>query len=573
MTSTPLPPRPPLSSPPPPSEATDRIAPRGGGSAPTAAPIAPCLLELASAIDQLVERALVERRSLVRALDLLLPALCERLSARGAFVRTFGEDLEMHTFVWPKGLSSPLVDAYATQSERDARAGSGQVSSSVSELLAVHELDVAGEWFGYGGVLFDRATLDAAGAMTEAELARAVRVFCDQLDNYLHGIRTAREKHRVTMALASALQERVLPEGLAKAAEILDANVGLGRLLVVLRAEQSKEAPVHVQLFERGQRVIDTMGKASDDAASRALDADARQYLDTGDRALLDRLGIAGATEELLVFGVKNATLVGKLVAESKSGDFDTYDRELLSGFASFICQRVVDFNKEYRTLARSFRPADVDRMLREHDYADRYLEPREREVAIVFADISGFTRVCEQVLIDPSKIGKLVDVWGKAAVDAVFAHGGVFDKMVGDCVIALFGPPFYDQTPAERIAAALRSAVAIREMTRALPDRPEFAELAAHGLGVSVGVHFAPLFVGRFGPNDNFTGFSAGMNNTARLQAQAARDEILVMDEAIERIASSAEAGAFAFGPARTAAVKNVENPLAFRALVRSDG
>ncbi len=40
----------------------------------------------------------------------------------------------------------------------------------------------------------------------------------------------------------------------------------------------------------------------------------------------------------------------------------------------------------------------------------------------------------------------------------------------------------------------------------------------------MSVGVNLAPLFVGKLGPNDNFTGFSSGMNHAARLQGWAAR-------------------------------------------------
>ena len=55
-------------------------------------------------------------------------------------------------------------------------------------------------------------------------------------------------------------------------------------------------------------------------------------------------------------------------------------------------------------------------------------------------------------------------------------------------------------------------------------------------------------------------------MNNTARLQGCAARDEILVMDDAI---AALPERHGFVFGERRTAQVKNVKDPLAFRPVV----
>jgi class 3 adenylate cyclase len=186
--------------------------------------------------------------------------------------------------------------------------------------------------------------------------------------------------------------------------------------------------------------------------------------------------------------------------------------------------------------------------------------------VAIVFADISGFTRLSEQVLVDPAKIGLLVDTWGDEVVELTWANGGVFDKMVGDCLIALFGPPFYETTPGERLEAALRTAKGIIEVTQKMPDRPGLERLKGAGIGVSTGVNLCPLFVGRFGPNENFTGFSSGMNNTARLQHLAGKDEILVMSDAIAQLGGKS---ALKFGDERSAPVKNVAQPLRFRPLL----
>jgi class 3 adenylate cyclase len=133
--------------------------------------------------------------------------------------------------------------------------------------------------------------------------------------------------------------------------------------------------------------------------------------------------------------------------------------------------------------------------------------------------------------------------------------------------VIAHFGPPFYEQSEGERLLAACKCAQAIREMTIALPERGEFRQLrSSGGLGVSIGVNLAPLFVGSFGPGDNFTGFSAGMNNTARLQGCAERNQILVMSEGL----SALPAGhGLALGEEITAKVKNVAEPLRYRLLV----
>jgi hypothetical protein len=56
-------------------------------------------------------------------------------------------------------------------------------------------------------------------------------------------------------------------------------------------------------------------------------------------------------------------------------------------------------------------------------------------------------------------------------------------------------------------------------------------------------------------------------MNNTARLQGCAGRDEILVMEDAIAQL--PAEHG-FTFSETKSMPVKNVAEPLKFRTLLK---
>lgn len=101
--------------------------------------------------------------------------------------------------------------------------------------------------------------------------------------------------------------------------------------------------------------------------------------------------------------------------------------------------------------------------------------------------------------------------------------------------------------------------------MTNLLSERPQFVEkLKSEGVAVSTGVNLAPLFVGQFGPNSNFTGFSSGMNNTARLQGCAGKNEVLVMEDAIKKLPE----GTGIEGGDLRSAPKNVAEPLELRAL-----
>jgi class 3 adenylate cyclase len=517
------------------------------------------IYELRNLVDDLIEEGLVHHWTVSEVLGTLLPKVGERLGATGAFVETYGEDLAIRLFAWSGESGKPLVipdkaDVFSRTS--DSSRERVLIEREGSVLVAQH-LDVAGAWFG-------RAGLIAPPGSNGKRLQEGLNAVCEVLDNYLFSIRAMREKHLVVMRLGNALRHRVLAEGVKEAVAVLAEAIPLERLVIVYVAEENATNTLHVQMFEGDKLLVDTL--AADHQTHAPLRMLGRDYLAGQSTRLLEELGVTAAQEEVLINGITKSVVVGKVVVTSKHGAFNTYDRELLSAFANFIRQRVVDFNKEWRALASSFRPDDVARLVQDDDYEQRYLAPREETVAILYVDISGFTRISETILKTPARVADLVEKWSQDAVELVWHHGGVFDKMVGDCIIALFGPPFYDESPGERLARAIRCAVDIREMTNKLPNRVGFEVLREDGLGVSTGVNLAPLFVGRFGPNGNFTGFSSGMNNTARLQGCAGKNEILVMEEAIATLPAGHP---FQFSEPRNAPVKNVAEPLKFRALV----
>jgi class 3 adenylate cyclase len=266
-----------------------------------------------------------------------------------------------------------------------------------------------------------------------------------------------------------------------------------------------------------------------------------------------------------MISGVRDERVVGRLIVTNARGDFSTHDRDLLERFADYLRQRIVDFNREWKHLSLCFPPALVERLLHCEDYRRRYLKPRERDVAILYADISGFTRLSEQVLQQPALIGRLIDTWSAQAVDIIWQTGGVFDKMVGDCVIGLWGPPFFEGEAQSVCRQAAEAAKRIRDFTQSLNEDARLPELRGlePPLGVASGLNYCPLLVGTFGPNEAYTGFSSGMNNTSRLQGVAQRDEILCMEDFVSGYGDEA-----AFGEQRSARVKNVAEPLRYRPL-----
>ncbi|AKF10175.1 Adenylate cyclase [Sandaracinus amylolyticus] len=515
---------------------------------------------LNDAVDRLAEIAVRDRLPLDHAMRLLMPVLCDAVDARVAWIRTYDETLSLHDYVHATGDEATLpIDLDALAARADAGAVLERVGSST---VVAQRIDVAGDPFGTAAVLIPTALDDR-----QAERVRGLlHVFCEEIDNTLASIALARKKALAIDAMSDALAEPVLDDGLRAALAILQANVPFEDMLLVFRHEDDASGrTLHYKIIQNGVLVHDSTTRA-DPEIDAFLRSRAFRMMAGDDAEVRERFGIRRYREEVLINGVRSARVVGRLVVSSKRGEFNTFDRDLLDRFADSLRQRIVDFNREWKTLSVAFPRDACDRLLREESYREKYLTPRERECAVMFCDISGFTRVCEQVLVRPQAIGRLVDTWSERVVEILWETGGVFDKMVGDCIIGIWGPPFFDRSSKELCLAAMDAAARIRDFTRSLTTHEDLPELAgAEPLDVATGLHWCPLFVGVFGPDEDYTGFSAGMNNTARLQGQAKGGEILCMDSLVGVVDDDARFEAW-----REAKVKNVEHPLRFRAMRR---
>lgn len=507
---------------------------------------------LRDAVDAILERALRERHPLERVMPRLGSTLIAHLGASAALVHTLDESLSERCF------TSGEVDVPQDLLER-ARAGERKIVLEGDRVALTHALDVAGELFGVVVALFDREPPDAA------EASALLTVFSEALDNHLAAIAQARRKYDVIRSISDALKDPVLDRGIERAIDILRREIDFTSLFLLFRHEDDLEAgALRYKVYRDGLLQHDS-ADVRDHEVHAFVCAQAGAFLDGHESTIRERFGITRCREEVLITGVRAARVIGRMLVVSRQGEFHTYDRELLERFADYLRQRIVDFNREWKQLSLIFSNHVCERLLREEGYVERWLTPREADCAVFYGDISGFTRLSEQVLKTPEAVGRLIHTWAEQAVRILWETGGVFDKMVGDCLIGIWGPPFFEHAPAELCRRALEAASRIRELTRALKTHRELPEL--HGIDVpvevAIGVNFCPLSVGLFGPNENYTGFSSGMNNTARLQGVAKGGEILCMESLVDAIGEPHR-----FGERREAMVKNVREPLVFRPL-----
>lgn len=145
---------------------------------------------------------------------------------------------------------------------------------------------------------------------------------------------------------------------------------------------------------------------------------------------------------------------------------------------------------RERANLARYFAPTVVDRLAQlDAPLGATRLQP----VAVLFADIVGFTRFAESS--DPHTVVATLRAFHGRLERAIFDHGGTLDKFLGDGVMATFGTPQVGPHDACNALAAARAVCA------AIHDWN--GERIARGeppIDVSIGIHYGPVVLGDIG-------------------------------------------------------------------------
>ncbi|WP_162130123.1 adenylate/guanylate cyclase domain-containing protein [Phyllobacterium sp. YR531] len=120
-------------------------------------------------------------------------------------------------------------------------------------------------------------------------------------------------------------------------------------------------------------------------------------------------------------------------------------------------------------------------------------MESEERILTVMFADIVGFTVMCEK--LSATEVASLLNSYFDLIGSCIDAQGGTIDKYMGDGLMAFWGAPEDQPDHADR---ALRS---IEQIERALHQR----NLTRHESGeanlkVRIGIHSGPAVVGNIG-------------------------------------------------------------------------
>lgn len=151
----------------------------------------------------------------------------------------------------------------------------------------------------------------------------------------------------------------------------------------------------------------------------------------------------------------------------------------------------------------------------REAEARPQHLQGEERDIAILFSDLRGFTTFSEEKL--PYDVVFVLNRYFAAMGTAIENSGGHVDKFIGDGIMALFG---ITGTPQEACIAALKAA---RRMSVELDNlNSELEADLPQPLRMGIGIHAGPVVLGEMGHGrtTSLTAIGDPVNTASRLES-----------------------------------------------------
>ena len=182
-----------------------------------------------------------------------------------------------------------------------------------------------------------------------------------------------------------------------------------------------------------------------------------------------------------------------------------------------------------------------------------------EHYVAILFADIRGFTSISEGKL--PYDVVFILNRYFRATGHAIEAAGGRVDKFIGDGVMAIFGLTTDPQTACRQaLDAARRMALALDDLNEALSGDLDMP------LRIGIGLHAGPAIVGEMGYERaaQITAIGDTVNTASRLESLTKEfgAELVVSQELLDSAGVDPEAA-----PRHDVEIRGRQGRLAVRA------
>jgi len=242
-------------------------------------------------------------------------------------------------------------------------------------------------------------------------------------------------------------------------------------------------------------------------------------------------VGLVAAALGALVFAFRISRpilKIGEAATEVGKGNFaarvsNVHSRDEIGDLAERINTMIVQINERFQ-LAK-FVSGGTIAAIQKSDAGGVRLGGERREVAILFADIRGYTAFAEPR--DPEIVVEVLNYYFQRLADLVAAHDGDIDKYVGDQIMAVF---LGENMAADSTACCL----AIQDvMDQLKAEHPEW------GLDIGIGVDMGDVVMGAMGSKErmDYTVLGDHVNLAARLCSYAAARQSIVSQAVADKI------------------------------------
>ncbi len=137
-----------------------------------------------------------------------------------------------------------------------------------------------------------------------------------------------------------------------------------------------------------------------------------------------------------------------------------------------------------------------------------------EKHIAILFADIRGFTSFAEKLL--PYDVIYVLNRYFRKMGQVINRHDGMINNYMGDGLMALFGLKNTQQAAEQAVRAALEMIEAMEKFN------PHLEMLYQQSLQIGIGIHYGSVVIGEVGASDNkrVTAIGDAVNLASRIEA-----------------------------------------------------
>ena len=191
---------------------------------------------------------------------------------------------------------------------------------------------------------------------------------------------------------------------------------------------------------------------------------------------------------------------------------------QLLDNTTQKLEQLQVDFER--------FAPPDVVESLAG---SGRYTKPEHKQVTVLFADLVGFTSMCDK--LEPDVTVEILNGYFQRMSQAVSYHQGRVTELIGDGILALFGA--LDHNPWQ-VQDAVKCGLAMRE--RLVGYNEELRARSYPELQLGIGIHKGAVLAGIMGNHEisKFGVVGDTINVAARVEALTRQlgVDLLITDE-----------------------------------------